>query len=87
MLGRLPQNALVLRDLTMGYLTGEGICFSDCAASSPGRRNTIQCIDSSVRPPENHLFRSAGSKLSQDSVPAGLARASDLVFVFNVRWD
>jgi len=50
------------------------------AASSTGRCNTIQCVDSTMLPRENHLFGCTRSKLSQDSVPVGLALASEFSF-------
>ena len=55
------------------------------AASSTGRCNTIQHIDSTVLPRENHLFVRARPKASQGSVSAGLTLANDFGFVFNAR--
>src|SRR5271156_3293411 len=52
------------------------------AASSTGRCNTIQCIDSRMLARENHLFGCTRSKPSQGSVPAGLTLASDFGFCF-----
>jgi hypothetical protein len=49
-------------------------------ASSTGRCNTIQCIDSTMLARENHLCGCARLKLSQGSVPAGLTLTSDLGF-------
>src|SRR5271156_161126 len=51
-------------------------------ASSTGRRNTIQCIDSRMLSRENHLFGSTRSKPSQGSVPVGPVLASDSSFCF-----
>src|SRR5277367_6065009 len=42
-------------------------------ASSTGRCNTIQCVDSSMLPREDRLFGFTWTKPSQGSVPAGLA--------------
>jgi hypothetical protein len=52
------------------------------AASSDGRRNTIQCIDSTKLARENRLFSCTWSKPIQSSVPAGLTLASDFGFCF-----
>jgi hypothetical protein len=52
------------------------------AASSTGRCNTIQCIDSTMLPWENHRFGCAWSKASQGSVPAGLTSASHSGYCF-----
>jgi|SRR5271156_46069 hypothetical protein len=52
------------------------------SASSTGRRNTIQCTDSTMLARENHLFGCTRSKPSQGSVQAGLALASDFSFCF-----
>src|SRR5271170_5335279 len=49
-------------------------------ASSTGRCNTFQCIDSTMLPQENHPFGRAPSKTSQGSVPAGLTLTSDFSF-------
>ncbi len=51
-------------------------------ASSTGRCNTIQCVDSTMLARENHLFGSARLKPSQGSVPAGLTPACDFSFCF-----
>jgi hypothetical protein len=51
-------------------------------ASSTGRCNTTQCIDSTTLPRENHLFGCTRSKPSLGSVPAGLALANDFSFCF-----
>jgi hypothetical protein len=51
-------------------------------ASSTGRCNTIQCIDSAMLPRKNHLFGCTGPKPSQRSVPAGLTLPSDIGFCF-----
>jgi len=47
------------------------------AASSAGRRNTIQRVDSTTLARENHLFGCARLKLSEGSVPTGLTLASN----------
>src|SRR4030095_1947767 len=52
-------------------------------AGSDGRRNTIQCVESTMLPGRSDLFGCARSKPSQGSVPADLTLASDLAFVFN----
>jgi hypothetical protein len=52
------------------------------AASSTGRCNTIQCIDSTMLAWENHLFGCARPKPSQGSVPVGLTLTSDLGICF-----
>jgi hypothetical protein len=54
-------------------------------ASSTVRCQTIQGIDSSMLPWENQLFGCARSKPSRDSVPAGLALASEFGFRFQSR--
>ena len=55
------------------------------AASSNGRCNTIQCVDSTMLPRENHLFDGTRSKPTQDSVPADLTLASDFGFCFHCK--
>ena len=55
------------------------------AARSTGRCNTIQCIDSTILQPENHLIGSIGSKPSQGRVPAGLTPASDFSLCFQCK--
>src|ERR1700677_1978021 len=55
------------------------------AASSTGRCNTIQCIDSTMLAGENHLLGSARFKPSQGSVPAGPTLTSDLGVCFQCR--
>jgi hypothetical protein len=57
-----------------------------CRAGSDGRRNTNQCIDSTMRPREKDLFGCTRSNPSQGSVPTDLTLASDLAFVFNASW-
>jgi hypothetical protein len=57
------------------------------AASSTGRCNTIQCIDSTMLARENHLFGCTRSKPSQGSVPAGLTLMSDFSFCFQCQAD
>jgi hypothetical protein len=52
------------------------------AASSTGRCNTSQCVDSTMLARENHLLGSTRSNPSQSSVPAGLTLASDFSFCF-----
>jgi hypothetical protein len=52
------------------------------AASSTGRCNTVQRLDSTVFPRESHLFGSTRSKLSQSGVPAGLTLTSNFSFCF-----
>jgi len=52
------------------------------AASSTGQCNSIQCIDSTLLPWENHPFGCIRSNPSQDSVPSGLTLASDFSFCF-----
>jgi hypothetical protein len=47
------------------------------AASSTGRRNTIQRIDSTMLARENQLFGCTRSKPGQGSFPDGLTLASD----------
>jgi hypothetical protein len=54
----------------------------DPRCRSTGRRNTIQCIDSTMLPRENHLFGYTRSKCSQGNVSAGLIPASDFSFCF-----
>jgi DNA-binding winged helix-turn-helix (wHTH) protein/tetratricopeptide (TPR) repeat protein len=54
----------------------------EITASSTGRCNTIQCIDSTMLALENHLFGCTRSKPSQCSVPASLTLASDFGFCF-----
>ena len=51
-------------------------------ASSTGRCNTIQCIDSTMLPRENHLFGPTRPKPSQGSVLDGLTLVSDFSFWF-----
>src|SRR5271168_3389714 len=51
-------------------------------ASSTGRCNTIQRIDSAMLLHENHLFGCTRPKPSQGSVPAGLSLASKFAFCF-----
>ena len=51
-------------------------------ASSTGRCNTIQCIDSIMLARENHLFGCTRSRPSESSVPPGLTLASDFGFCF-----
>src|SRR5271168_1335615 len=51
-------------------------------ASSTGRCNTIQCVDSAMLPRENHLFGCTPPKPSRSSVPAGQTLASDFGFCF-----
>jgi hypothetical protein len=48
------------------------------SASSTGRCNTIQWIESTMPGRENHLFSSARLKRSQGSVPTRLTLISDL---------
>jgi len=55
------------------------------AAGTTGRRNTIQCIDSAMRPRENQLFRLTWPMPSQGSVPTGLALPSDFGFCFQYK--
>jgi hypothetical protein len=50
-------------------------------ASSTGRCNTIQCIDSAILPRDNYLDQ----KPCQDGVPAGLTLASDFGFCFQCK--
>ena len=52
------------------------------AASSTGRCNTIQCIDSTMLLREKHLFGCTWLKPSQGSIPVGLDLASDFGFCF-----
>jgi hypothetical protein len=51
-------------------------------ASSTGRCNTMQYIDSTMLGQENHLFGGARSKPSQSSVPDGPTLASDFGLSF-----
>jgi hypothetical protein len=51
-------------------------------ASSTGRCNTIQCVDSTMLARENHLFGCTRSRPSQGSFPAGLTPTSDFGFCF-----
>jgi hypothetical protein len=53
------------------------------AASSTGRCNTLQRVDSIILPRGTDLFDCTWSKPSQDSVPADLAIPSNLAFVFS----
>ena len=55
------------------------------AASSTGRRDTIQRADSTMLARENHPYGRARLKLGQGSVPAGLTLASDLRCCFQWR--
>jgi hypothetical protein len=52
------------------------------AASSTGRCNTIQCVDSTKLARESHLFGCARLKPRQGSVPARLTLASYFSFCF-----
>src|SRR5271156_261175 len=52
------------------------------AASSTGRCNTFERIDSAMLPRENHLFGCTRPKASQGSVPAGLTLASGFGLCF-----
>jgi hypothetical protein len=54
-------------------------------ASSTGRCNTIQCIDSAMLLRENHLFGCTRPKLSQGNVPVGRTPASDFGFCFQCK--
>jgi hypothetical protein len=54
-------------------------------ASSTGRCNTIQCVDSAMLPRENYLFGCTRPKPYQGSVLAALARASDVSFCFQYK--
>src|SRR5277367_5791755 len=73
-----------------GFYASDGLDANECMAgqspitraSSTGRRNTMQCIDSTMLARENHLFDCTRSKPSQSSVPAGLTLASDFGFCF-----
>jgi hypothetical protein len=56
-------------------------------ASSSGRCNTIQYIDSTMLARENQLFGCARLKPSQGSVPAGLTLASDSSARFQCKVD
>ena len=56
-------------------------------AGSDGRRNTIQCIDSTMLARANHVLGCTRSKPSQGSVPDGLALASDFSFCFHCEVD
>ena len=51
-------------------------------ASSTGRCNTLQYVDSAMLLRENHLFGCTRPKPSQGSVLAGLTLASDFGFCF-----
>ena len=51
-------------------------------ASSTGRCNTIQWIESTMLGRENHLFSCARLKSSQGGVPTGLTLISDLGICF-----
>jgi len=55
-------------------------------AGSNSRRNTIQCIDSTMLPRKKDLFGCTRSNPNQGSVPTDLTLASDLAFVFNASW-
>jgi len=55
------------------------------AASSDGRCNTIQRIDSAMLPWENRLFGYTRPKASQGSDPAALTLASGFGFCFQCR--
>src|SRR5271156_3287719 len=52
------------------------------AASSTGRCNTIQCIDSAMLPRDCHLIGCLRPEPSQGCVPAGLTLAVDFGFCF-----
>jgi len=52
------------------------------AASSTGRCNTIQCVDSAMLPQKNHVFGFTRPRPSQGSVPAGLTVTSKFGFCF-----
>jgi hypothetical protein len=52
------------------------------AASSTGRRDTIQRADSTMLARENHPYGRARLKLGQGSVPAGLTLASNFGVCF-----
>jgi hypothetical protein len=54
-------------------------------ASSSGRSNTIQCIDSAKLARENHLFGCVRSKPSQGRGPAGLTLVGDFSFCFQCK--
>jgi len=56
------------------------------AASSTGRCNTIQCVDSTTLLQENYQFGCIRSKPSQGSVLDDLAVPSDFSLVFNAMW-
>src|SRR5580704_1360793 len=51
-------------------------------ASSTGRCNTLQCIDSTMIAREKHLFGCTRSKPSQSSVAARLTLTSEFGFCF-----
>src|ERR1700735_3759981 len=57
------------------------MCPKSCA-SSTGRCNTIQYVDSTMFARENHLFGCTRPKSCRGSVPAGLTLASDFSFCF-----
>jgi hypothetical protein len=52
------------------------------AASSIGRCNTIQWVDSTMLARENHRFGCARSKSSESNVPAGPSLTSDFAVCF-----
>src|SRR5271156_3958353 len=54
-------------------------------ASSTGRCNTIQCVDSAMLPREYRLFGCTRPKPRQGSVPAGLTLASDSGLCFQCK--
>src|SRR5271156_4196225 len=64
---------------TMAY--SESTCLIN-AASSTGRCNTIQCIDSPMLQRQDHLFGRTWSEPSQGSVPAGLTQPSNFGYCF-----
>jgi len=57
------------------------------AASSDGRRNTVQCVDSRMLPRRTYLFGRTRSKPSQGSVPTDLTLASDFSLCFHCKLD
>src|SRR5271156_6524601 len=79
-------SSLVLhRPIEITRITGQIERYFKCpvrAASSTGRRNTMQCIDSTMLARENHLFDCTRLKPSQSSAPAGLTLASDFGICF-----
>jgi hypothetical protein len=79
--------AEVVRETPKRAVPGDQRQFPISAASSTGRCNIIQCIDSTMLPRENHRFGCTLSKPSHGSVPAGLTTASNFNLCFQRKVD